>query len=90
MPPPRSRARALPGTYNYTVLPANTPASGAVLAAGTWTLQVVFTPTNTTDFTTATATVQIVVGSTGSTESAEPPCSPVATAASLVNQLLMP
>ncbi len=58
---------SLPGTYNYTVLPANTPASGAVLAAGTWTLQVVFTPTNITDFTTATATVQIVVGSIGST-----------------------
>jgi FG-GAP-like repeat/Bacterial Ig-like domain (group 3) len=58
---------SLPGTYNYTVLPANTPASGAVLAAGTWTLQVVFTPTNTVDYTTATATVQIVVGTTGST-----------------------
>jgi hypothetical protein len=57
----------LPGTFAYTVLPANTPAQGAVLAAGTWTLQVVFTPSNTTDFTTATATVQIVVGATGST-----------------------
>ncbi len=57
----------LPGTFAYTVLPANTPAQGAVLAAGTWTLQVVFTPGNTTDFTTATATVQIVVGATGST-----------------------
>ena len=43
------------------------PAHGAVLAAGTHTLQVVFTPTDTTDFTTATATVQIVVGTTGST-----------------------
>ena len=58
---------SLPGNFNYTVLPANTPALNAVLAAGTWTLQVVFTPTNTTDFTTATATVQIVVGTTGST-----------------------
>jgi hypothetical protein len=57
----------LAGTYTYTVLPANTPAPGAVLAAGTWTLQVVFAPTNTTDFTNATATVQIVVGTTGST-----------------------
>jgi hypothetical protein len=57
----------LPGTFTYTVLPANTPAPGAVLAAGTWTLQVVFVPTNTTDFTNATATVQIVVGTTGST-----------------------
>jgi hypothetical protein len=58
---------SLPGTYNYTVLPAGTPAMNAVLAAGTWTLQVVFTPTNTTDYTNATATVQIVVGTTGST-----------------------
>jgi sugar lactone lactonase YvrE len=57
----------LDGTYTYTVLPAGTPAPGAVLAAGTWTLQVVFAPTNTTDFTNATATVQIVVGATGST-----------------------
>ena len=57
----------LAGTYTYTVLPANTPAPGAVLAAGTWTLQVVFVPTDTTDFTNATATVQIVVGTTGST-----------------------
>ncbi len=38
----------------------------AVLAAGTWTLQVVFAPNDTTDFTNATATVQIVVGTTGS------------------------
>ena len=58
---------SLPGSYTYTVLPANTPAQGAVLAAGTWTLQVVFTPTDTADFTNATATVQIVVGATGST-----------------------
>jgi hypothetical protein len=57
----------LAGTYTYTVLPANTPAPGAVLAAGTWTLQVVFAPTDTTDFTNAMATVQIVVGTTGST-----------------------
>ncbi len=57
----------LDGTYTYTVLPAGTPAPGAVLAAGTWTLQVVFMPANTTDFTNATATVQIVVGTTGST-----------------------
>jgi hypothetical protein len=54
------------GTYTYTVLPANTPAMNAVLAAGTWTLQVIFAPSDTTDFTNATATVQIVVGTTGS------------------------
>ncbi len=57
----------LAGTYTYTVLPANTPAPGAILTAGTWTLQVVFTPADTTDFNNATATVQIVVGSSGST-----------------------
>ena len=50
----------LPGTFTYT------PAAGTVLSAGTHTLNVLFTPTNSTDFTTATATVQIVVGTTGS------------------------
>ncbi len=53
------------GTFTYTVLPANSPAMNAVLAAGTWTLQVVFAPNDTTDFTNATATVQIVVGTSG-------------------------
>ena len=56
----------LSGTFFYTVPPGTTSAQGAVLSAGTHTLQVVFTPTDTTDFTTATATVQIVVGTTGS------------------------
>ena len=50
----------LPGTFTYT------PPAGTMLSAGTHTLSVLFTPTNTTDFTTATATVQIVVGTTGS------------------------
>ena len=50
----------LPGTFTYT------PPAGTKLLAGTHTLSVLFTPTNTTDFTTATATVQIVVGTTGS------------------------
>ena len=51
----------LPGTFVYT------PPSGTVLSAGTHTLQVVFTPTDTIDFTSVTATVQIVVGTTGAT-----------------------
>lgn len=51
---------SLTGTFTYT------PGSGTVLAAGTQTLSVLFTPTDTTDYTTATATVQIVVGTTGS------------------------
>jgi sugar lactone lactonase YvrE len=51
---------SLPGTFTYTP-PANT-----VLSAGTHTLSVLFTPTDTTDFNTATATVQIQVGNAGS------------------------
>src|SRR6202011_2192595 len=38
------------------------PAVGSVPAAGTDTLSVTFTPTDTSSYTTATATVQIVVG----------------------------
>jgi hypothetical protein len=58
---------AVPGTYFYTVPPGTADAHGQVLTAGTHTLQVVFTPTDTTDFISVTATVQIVVGATGST-----------------------
>jgi hypothetical protein len=58
---------SLPGTFFYTVPPSNRSAQGVVLTPGTHTLKVVFTPTDTTDFTTATTTVQIVVGNTGST-----------------------
>ena len=58
---------ALAGTYNYTVVPGTAPAAGQVLLAGTYTLQVVFTPTNTTDFNSVTGTVQLVVGTTGAT-----------------------
>jgi Flp pilus assembly CpaE family ATPase len=45
----------IPGTFTYT------PAAGNVLAAGTQTLSATFTPTDTTDFTTAQATVTLVV-----------------------------
>src|SRR5262249_41056547 len=38
-----------------------TPAAGTVLAAGTQTLSVLFTPTDTTDYTTASASVTLVV-----------------------------
>ena len=58
---------ALAGNYNYTVVPNPAPAAGQVLPAGTYTLQVVFTPTNTTDFNSVTGTVQLVVGTTGAT-----------------------
>jgi len=49
------------GTFVYT------PAAGAVLTAGTQTLSVTFTPTDTTDYATATATVQLVVNKAAST-----------------------
>jgi len=43
------------GTFVYT------PAAGAVLTAGLQTLSVTFTPTDSSDYTTATATVQLTV-----------------------------
>jgi len=43
------------GSFNYT------PALGAMLTAGAQTLSVTFTPTDATDFTTATQTVQLTV-----------------------------
>jgi hypothetical protein len=46
------------GTFVYT------PAAGAVLAVGAQTLSVTFTPTDTTDYTTATSTVTLMVSAT--------------------------
>ncbi|HEY1646661.1 MAG TPA: Ig-like domain repeat protein [Terracidiphilus sp.] len=43
------------GSFTYT------PATGAVLAAGTQTLSLTFTPTDTANYTTATATVNLTV-----------------------------
>jgi hypothetical protein len=45
----------LPGVFSYT------PAAGTVLTAGQQTLSVLFTPTDVTDYTTATATVPLNV-----------------------------
>jgi hypothetical protein len=45
----------VPGTFVYT------PAAGSVLPAGTQTLKVTFTPTDTTDYNPATAVVSITV-----------------------------
>jgi hypothetical protein len=45
----------IPGAFVYT------PAAGNVLAAGTQTLSATFTPTDTADYTTAHATVSLVV-----------------------------
>ncbi|HEX4006090.1 MAG TPA: kelch repeat-containing protein [Acidobacteriaceae bacterium] len=46
---------SVPGTFVYA------PASGTVLTAGTQTLSVTFTPTDTADYTTATGSVTITV-----------------------------
>jgi hypothetical protein len=46
------------GNFTYS------PASGAVPAVGTDTLSVIFTPTDTSDYTTATASVNLVVSQT--------------------------
>jgi hypothetical protein len=46
---------SVPGTFVYS------PAAGTVLAAGTQTLSVTFTPNDATDYATATATVTITV-----------------------------
>jgi len=46
---------SVPGTFVYT------PAAGTVLASGTHTLSVLYTPTDTTDYTTETATTTITV-----------------------------
>ena len=46
---------SVPGTFTYT------PAAGTVLSAGTQTLSVTFTPTDTTDYNAAPPTVQLLV-----------------------------
>ena len=48
-------AAALPGSFVYT------PPAGTVLTAGTQTLNVAYTPTDTTDYTNANANVQLTV-----------------------------
>ena len=51
-----SATASVPGTFAYT------PGVGTVLAAGTQTLSVTFTPTDATDYTPATSTALITVG----------------------------
>jgi hypothetical protein len=46
---------SVPGTFTYT------PAAGAVLTAGSQTLNVIFTPTDAVDYTTATGTTTLTV-----------------------------
>ena len=59
------------GTFSYS------PVSGGVLTAGSHTLSVTFTPTDTTDYTTATATVTLVVNQATQTITFIAPTSPV-------------
>jgi subtilase family serine protease len=49
------KSTPVPGTFAYT------PALGAVLGAGSQTLSVTFTPTDTTDYSSATVAVQLTV-----------------------------
>ena len=48
----------VPGTFSYS------PAVGTVLNAGTYTLQVMFTPTDSTDYSVVTSSVSLIVTST--------------------------
>ncbi len=64
-----SVAGNLPGTLTYT------PAAGAVLAAGTQPLSVTFTPTDSVDYQTVTATRSLVVNAGSSTISWPTPSS---------------
>ena len=57
---------SLPGTFVYT------PPAGTVLAVGSQTLSVTFTPTDTVDYTSATQTVQISITQATLTVSAAP------------------
>lgn len=60
----------IPGTFAYT------PAAGAVLSEGTQTLSVTFTPTDTIDFSTATASVPIVVNAANNAGGLGSACAP--------------
>ena len=55
----------VPGTFSYS------PASGTVLHAGTTQLSVSFTPTDATDYTTASASVNLTVGAAPLTVTAD-------------------
>ncbi|MFY9852885.1 MAG: Ig-like domain repeat protein, partial [Terracidiphilus sp.] len=62
---------SLPGTFTYS------PVSGTVLTGGSQTLSVSFAPTDTTDYTTPTTTVQIQVNRTASATTVSPTVNPV-------------
>jgi hypothetical protein len=54
---------SVPGTFAYT------PGAGTILAAGTQRLSVLFTPTDTTHYTTATASISLTVNKAAATVS---------------------
>jgi len=62
------------GSFSYS------PATGAVLGAGTQTLSTTFTPTDSTNYTTATASVTLTVGKTSPILTITPSASPITTA----------
>jgi hypothetical protein len=72
-----SATASVAGTFVYT------PASGAILGVGAQTLSTTFTPTDTTKYTTATATVSLVVNKATPTVSAWPVASAVTSGAAL-------
>jgi sugar lactone lactonase YvrE len=76
-------ATQLDATANVAGTLAYTPAAGTVLAAGTQTLSVTFTPTNSTDYTTATGTVQLMVSQTMTTVTVTSSADPSAPGASV-------
>jgi hypothetical protein len=63
---------SVPGTFSYS------PAAGTALAAGTQALGVTFTPTDTADYTTASATVSLVVNQATATLTLASSANPVA------------
>ena len=71
----------VPGTFTYS------PATGTVLTAGTQTLTTAFTPTDTSSYTTATATVSIAVAKATPTIAWNPPANIAAGTALGANQL---
>jgi hypothetical protein len=70
------------GTFTYT------PASGIVLKAGAQTLSTTFAPTDTTDYSTATKSVQIVVNQATPTVSAWPTASAITSGQTLASSTL--
>jgi hypothetical protein len=70
------------GTYVYS------PAAGAVVSAGSQTLNVTFTPSDKTNYTTATATVTLVVNKATPTVSAWPTASSITSGQTLASSTL--